>query len=289
MSTLKIGARGNNVKTLQQKLIDAGYLDKQYSTGYFGPLTQSALARYNAEKNMPKDNTQVGVVEVFENNPNLIGTKEAEYLENIKMTNPDLYITLANQAMTGRPFSPTLWATAAKRAEDSISKYYDEDQMNASGALENYLTNTVGNYDIDRSTLLDSANNDIRELNNTEGEKGTWSSSGRSLRSQSLENNYNNRLRQLYNATKGNLGQRLQSQEYNYGAAATPNTELTQSNVSFGGNPSVSSTSAGVYNPFNFSGRKKVERAASTQALTSDLLGGSSKSVPNWSNNYNIQ
>ncbi len=43
---LTVGARGTDVRTLQQILIDRGYLDIATPTGYFGPLTESALADY---------------------------------------------------------------------------------------------------------------------------------------------------------------------------------------------------------------------------------------------------
>lgn len=45
---LKFGDRGDDVKALQQKLIDSGYLktDSMVPTGYFGNLTDAALKRF---------------------------------------------------------------------------------------------------------------------------------------------------------------------------------------------------------------------------------------------------
>ncbi len=48
VSTLAIGSRSTNVSDLQTFLVIQGYLQSQYVTGYFGPLTQAALASYKA-------------------------------------------------------------------------------------------------------------------------------------------------------------------------------------------------------------------------------------------------
>lgn len=287
MSTLKQGARGANVKSLQQQLIDAGYLDKQYATGYFGPLTQNALNKFNAEKKMPATNTEVASVDYLASHPALEGTPEGEYLARIKQTNPELYVSLANTAMRGGAFSPALFATANKQAEELLTPYYDQDRQNSGGILSNYLDSALGNYETDRGQLVNDATTEFRDLNNSEGERGTWSSSGRNLRMNSLENNYNNKFQKLYNMTRGDVNSRLQSQEYNYGAGNTPNVDLTKTNATFGNTPEFASTSSGVYNPFNFVGRKNAEKSAGVAGLTSELAGGTYQKFPNMSNIYN--
>jgi hypothetical protein len=45
---LTLGSRGEDVSALQQMLIDAGYLAISAPTGYFGPMTKSALAKWQA-------------------------------------------------------------------------------------------------------------------------------------------------------------------------------------------------------------------------------------------------
>lgn len=289
MSTLTIGARGPNVKNLQQQLIDAGFLDKQYATGYFGPLTQQALTKFNSSKGMPANNTEVAAVDYLDAHPNLEGTPEGEYLKKIKVSNPGLYVSLASTAARGGAFSPALFATAEKRAQELLTPYYDQDKQNSGGILNNYLNSTLGNYEADRGQLIDAAANDFRDLNNTEGERGTWSSSARIQRMNSLENNYNNKFDKLYNITRGDVNSRLQGQEYNYGAGATPKVDLTKTSVGFGNSPQFSSTSAGVYNPFDFVGRKNAEKSAGVQGLSSELMGGIYQKFPNLSQNYNIQ
>lgn len=289
MSTIKQGSRGANVKALQQQLIDAGYLDKQYATGYFGPLTQNALNKFNSEKKMPAQNQEVAAVDFLDAHPSLKGTPEGNYLAKIKVTNPDLYATLANTAMRGGTFSPSLWATATNQAEELLSPYYSQDKQNSGGILQNYLDTNVGNYESNRGQLVSDATNDLRDLNDAEGSRGTWSSSGRDLRLKSLENNYKNKFDTLYNTTRGDAFSRLQSQEYNYGAANTPNVDLTKTDVTFGNAPGISSTSSGVYNPFDFVGRKNAEKSAGVQGLTSEIMGGAYQKFPNMSNIYNTQ
>lgn len=46
---LTIGSTGNDVTALQNILIQKGYLEAGYATGYFGNLTQAALAKYQVE------------------------------------------------------------------------------------------------------------------------------------------------------------------------------------------------------------------------------------------------
>ena len=48
-STLKLGSKGPEVIELQQKLVDKGYLNKKYLTGYFGPNTVEAVKKYQKD------------------------------------------------------------------------------------------------------------------------------------------------------------------------------------------------------------------------------------------------
>ncbi len=48
--TVYIGSKGSDVVSLQNFLIDSGYLTYGSNTGYFGPLTQSAVRRYQCDK-----------------------------------------------------------------------------------------------------------------------------------------------------------------------------------------------------------------------------------------------
>lgn len=54
-NSLSIGSRGNDVVTLQTFLEEGGYLmiPTGVSKGYFGPLTQNALAKFQSKKGLP--------------------------------------------------------------------------------------------------------------------------------------------------------------------------------------------------------------------------------------------
>ena len=57
-STLKLGSKGPEVIELQEKLVEKGYLNKKYLTGYFGPNTKDAVLKYQKDNNIK----QTGVV-----------------------------------------------------------------------------------------------------------------------------------------------------------------------------------------------------------------------------------
>ena len=57
-SVMKMGSKGPDVIELQQKLVETGYLDKNYATGFFGPNTEKAVKKYQADNGI----SQTGVV-----------------------------------------------------------------------------------------------------------------------------------------------------------------------------------------------------------------------------------
>lgn len=50
---LSLGARGAQVRCLQEALHKAGYLTPTATTGYFGPITKRALSKWQSENNIP--------------------------------------------------------------------------------------------------------------------------------------------------------------------------------------------------------------------------------------------
>lgn len=48
-STLKLGSKGPEVIELQEKLVEEGYLNKKYLTGYYGPNTVEAVKKYQKD------------------------------------------------------------------------------------------------------------------------------------------------------------------------------------------------------------------------------------------------
>lgn len=283
MSTLSKGSRGDSVKDLQQKLIDAGFLDKQYKTGFFGDLTQSALSKFQASRKLPTTGTYDDVTDkamntiagsdIIDNHPNLVGTPLGDYMQNLKTSNPGLYYTIANAAQNGVMITPGMLKNAQQQASSVVAPYYAQDAQNSKGILQNYLDTTTNQYGIDANTLKNNATNDFNALNDKEGQQGTWASGARESRMKSLESTYNDKFNSLYNTNRGNIAEKLQGQEYNYGEGATPNISLGQTKADFSSPiPNYSSTSSSVYNPFHFAGRKPAEQASNVNAFTQQNL-----------------
>ena len=54
-SNLRLGSRGSEVTTLQERLLDLGYLDYPNATGYYGTLTQTAVIRFQQASGLAVD------------------------------------------------------------------------------------------------------------------------------------------------------------------------------------------------------------------------------------------
>lgn len=283
MSSLTKGSRGDKVKKLQQMLIDQGFLDKQYATGYFGPLTENALKSFQSKAGLPSsgsfDDTTSGALtnyggsDIIDNHPNLVGTPLGDYLTQLKGTNPGLYYTIAGAAKNGMMITPGMLKQASDQATADVTPYYTQEAQNSKGMLDNYLGTTLGKYSNDLSGLKGQAASDFESLQDQEGQNGTWGSSARQERTNSLQSKYNTAFSNLFNSNKGEINSKLQGQEYNYGAAATPDVSLDQGSVDFSRNaPNFSSISSNVYNPFQFAGRKPTEQSAAVNSFTSENL-----------------
>lgn len=55
--TLRLGSRGSDVTTLQNYLITQGYLTSGSATGFYGPLTQAAVQKYQSQKGIVSSGT----------------------------------------------------------------------------------------------------------------------------------------------------------------------------------------------------------------------------------------
>lgn len=288
--SIQKGSRGQDVNDLQQKLIAAGYLGKEYNTGYFGDLTAAALKKYQADKGIPStgvfDNTTSLSFNApdLSKNPNIIGTDLGDYLEGLKVSNPEMYYTLANASGSGM-ITPGLIKYAQDTARRSTERYYNEDRANATGALQNYLNNLLGDYNRNVGDIQAAGVADFNNLNDIEGKSGTWASSARGDRMKSLENSYTSKLQDLYSRNQAEANSRLQAQEYNYGAGNTPNYSLNNYKANFSNTPGFQSTSSNIYNPFNFVGRKNAEQQAGNLANTNEILSTQFKPLTIKTNN----
>lgn len=264
-------------------LIDNGYLDKQYATGYFGDLTEKALKSFQQKAGVQPsgtyDDVTSGALKNFKgadmvaNHPNIVGTPLGDYMNELKTSNPGLYYTIAGAAQNGVMITPGMLKNAQDQASTQLEPYYQQDAQNSRGILDNYLNSTLDKYGSDLGSLRASAGTDFNALNDQEGQSGTWASSARGERMNSLQNKYNTAFNNLKSGTQGDIYSKLQAQEYNYGAGATPNVSLDSVQTDFSTPaPSFSSTSSQVYNPFNFAGRKNAEKSANIAGFTNDTL-----------------
>lgn len=45
----EFGSRGSDVKLIQQRLVDLGYMQQKHTTGYFGSITEAAVTEYQED------------------------------------------------------------------------------------------------------------------------------------------------------------------------------------------------------------------------------------------------
>lgn len=272
LTSLKQGQKGPQVKKLQEDLIERGLLEKGMNTGFYGPLTAAAIQKYNSSAGMHPTNTSVGVSDYLDSHPNLKGTKTGDYLQKLKVSNPELYRTIADSAKNGHNFTPDMFASASSAATDALDPYYNQEAKNSSGILQNYLDQTTGQYNQDEASLKDAASTAFDNFN-FEEDKGGMRGNARDRRMKSLESTYNDKFNNLYRNNASDIASKLQSNEYNYGTA--PVVNLNKTNTTFGTSmPNYSSTSSSVYNPFNFAGRKNSEKSANLLDFTNKGVSG---------------
>lgn len=59
-SSLKRGMRGDQVKALQDWLVENDYLEKDYATGYFGTMTEAAVIKFQLKKKLITSKVSAG-------------------------------------------------------------------------------------------------------------------------------------------------------------------------------------------------------------------------------------
>lgn len=117
-TVLKYGCRGENVKTLQQKLLDCGYeLPRKGVDGFFGPETKSAVMSLQKDNGLSVD----GVA----------GPKTMQALENCgsstKPTKPvEAETSITPDVMGTRKFTPDPVVLQGKETEGTATKDYGE-------------------------------------------------------------------------------------------------------------------------------------------------------------------
>lgn len=291
-TNLKLGMRGDDVINLQQMLRDAGFFKYPTNTGYFGEITQKALQDFQKSRGLQ-------VTGVLDNNTSNILSKEKGVQDFVKMTqgtqygdlfqqlylnnDPRIYTAVdtinnpLNQGIFlggGAVVTPEQLAKYEQIISNEVDPYY-QDRANFDKAIyENQLGDINSSYQQSVDDLINSLNQDQTTQNENEGASGTWASSARQERLNSLANKYNAKFNALANTAQGNINQANINREYNYGAGSYQNNPLLRYTASLAqtGTPNLSTTTT-KYNPFNpTSGIMQAQKSSSKKAKLIGLI-----------------
>ena len=158
---------------------------------------------------------------------------------------------------------------------DANQPYYTALGNYDTANFQNTNDTTQANYQNTIAGLQNNLGIDTRALDNTEGENGTWSGTGRAQRRSDLQTKYNTDFAGAYNSAQSDLYKNRLAQAYTYGNAGVPdssNTPISQysTNLSDYGNTQGTTTAGtginngGQYNPFSSfgAGRQVYDRQA---------------------------
>lgn len=283
MTTLQKGSRGEEVTQLQQMLKDAGFFPKgQATTQFFGDITERALKQYQQSKGMNSDG-------IYNPATKLIAQSEPEtkafhdmlikagnfqganqFKQLMDSGSPDaIVIAKGYNAPTG--LTPEAIQGFRDTAASETNKYYQDYQAKSNADTDSFLGQSLQDYNSKTGGLQTNLTSDVNTLNDTEGQRGTWASSARQNRLDSLQNNYNTSFKDLYNQTFSAMQNKLRGSEYDTKYAPQTNLNLIQANASQTKAPQFQSQSSNVYNPFNFAGRMQAEQQSGINTKAKEL------------------
>lgn len=288
MQPLKQGSRGAEVTKLQQMLKDAGFFPKsQSTTEYFGPITEKALREYQASKgltvdgifgpqsnNVLKNNQQL--VDVVQNLQKSGNATAAQKFQQLIDSGDQRAVVLAQGLQNNVAITPETLQVNREITDAEQAKYYQQLEQRSRGDLDSYLSSQLRDYGLSDEALQSGLVSDKNTLDDTEGIRGTWASSARKERANSLLNQYNQKFQANANTMADNFGAKQRDFEYNFGANV-PKPVFNQTQAAFNGEkPTFSATQSQAYNPFGFVGRYNAEResnkrAGGTQNLTTQM------------------
>jgi len=288
MQPLQFGSRGPEVTKLQQMLKDAGFFPKsQSTTEYFGPITEKALKEYQASKGLTVDGIfgpqSNNVLKNNERVNNMITKLElsgnydaARRVSELRDSGDQRVISLVDGIENNISVTNDTLQVNREIADKEQAKYYQQLEERSRGDLDAYLSSQLRDYGLSDEALQQGLVSDKANLDDTEGVRGTWASSARKERANSLLNQYNQKFQANANTMADNFGAKQRDFEYNFGANV-PKPVFNKTQASFAGEkPTFSSTQSQSYNPFGFVGRYNAEResnkrAGGTQNLTTQM------------------
>lgn len=274
MNQLQKGSRGEDVKALQQMLRDAGYFKYPSNTGYFGDITEKALRDFQQANGLKIDG--------------LLGDRTTAALKSYKQnqaiqSNPNIPQEVKQildpkngDSRVFEPYNATLsdadYAAIRQRSEQELEPFYNAQKQYEVGDAERNINDTISDYDSQVSQLRNQAVDDANDQDNTEGVRGTWASSARKSRMNSLQNKYNTQFSSLFNQGQKNLGKLRTDLAYQYGDSAIKNNStLSRINTDLSKRAFNTDATGGQYNPFGFEGRRNVEKATNTTNYANNL------------------
>lgn len=288
MQPLKYGSRGPEVTKLQQMLKDAGFFPQsQSTTEYFGPITEKALKEYQQSRGLTVDGIYGPQTNnVLKNNQelnNIVQTLQqsgnpaaAQKFQQLIDSGDQRAIVLAQGLKNNISITPETLRVNREIADAEQAKYYQQLEQRSRGDLDAYLSSQLRDYGLSNEALQQGLMSDKAILDDTEGIKGTWASSARKERANSLLNQYNQKFQANANTMEDNFGAKQRDFEYNFGANV-PKPIFNKTQASFvGEKPVFASSQSQAYNPFGFVGRYNAEResnkrAGGTQNLTTQM------------------
>ncbi len=92
---MTIGTRGSNVIALQQHLVSEGVLDARYVTGYYGPITDSAVRNLDAKyrvigASFGTDQRVVTLPPVVPGATNVVSSEDSEFTEQVLLNSAEI-------------------------------------------------------------------------------------------------------------------------------------------------------------------------------------------------------
>lgn len=291
-SNLTKGMRGKEVEQLQQMLRDAGFFKYPTNTGYFGDITQKALQDFQKSRGLQ-------VTGSLDTNTSNILSKEKGVQDFLKMTqgtqygdifqqlynnnDPRIYSAVdsvnnpLNQGIFlggGTVVTPEQLSKYESKISGEVDPYYKDRAAYDKVLYENQMQDINSSYGQSIDDLINSLSQEQQTQNENEGSSGTWSSSARQERLNSLANKYNSKFNSLANTTQGNINQANINREYNYGVGSYQDNPLLKytAQLSQVGNPNISTVGT-RYNPFGMNkGIIPTQQYATKKQKTNDLI-----------------
>lgn len=288
MQPLKYGSRGPEVTKLQQMLKDAGFFPQsQSTTEYFGPITEKALKEYQKARSLTIDgiygpqtnNTLLNNQKVNDTitKLELAGNYEAaRRVTELRDKGDQRVISLVDGIENNIAVNQDTIKYNREIADAEQAKYYEQLEGRSRGDLDAYLASKLRDYGLSDEALQTGLVSDKNTLDDTEGIRGTWASSARKERANSLLNQYNQKFQANANTIEDDFTNKQRAFEYDFGANV-PKPIFNKTQASFNGEkPTFSTTQSQAYNPFGFVGRYNAEResnkrAGGTQNLTTQM------------------